>query len=72
MFSELTDDEIIDLKKQITASITSNFAVQSVSVDSGLALTLNHQNAWRFLEELTKEQQRRRRGGNPFIAMDLR
>ena len=72
MFSELTDDEIINLKKQITASITSNFAVQSVSVDSGLALTLNHQNAWRFLEELTKEQHRRRRGGNPFIAMDLR
>jgi len=71
MFSELTDDEIIDLKKQITASIASNFAVRSVSVDSGLALTLDHQNAWKFLEELTKEQ-RRRRCDNPFIAIDLR
>jgi hypothetical protein len=71
MFSELTDEEIIELKKQITASIAGNFAVRSVSVDSGLALTLDHQNAWRFLEELSKEQ-RRRRSGSPFIAIDLR
>jgi hypothetical protein len=72
MFSELTDEEIVNLKKQITASIQSNFAVRSVSVDSGLALTLDHTNAWRFLEELSKEQARRRRGGNPFVAIDLR
>ena len=72
MFDELTDAEIIDLKRQITASMQSNFAVQTVSVDSGLTLTLNHNNAWRFLEELSKEQKRRRRGGNPFIAVDLR
>jgi len=72
MFDELTDEEIIDLKRQIAASMQSNFAVQTVSVDSGLTLTLNHSNAWRFLEELSKEQKRRRRGGNPFIAVDLR
>ena len=72
MFSELTDDEIVQLKKEITASIQSNFAVRSVSVDSGLALTLDHDNAFRFLEELSKEQSRRRRGGSRFIAFDLR
>jgi len=47
-------------------------AVQTISVDSGLSMTVNHQNAWRFLEELTKEQRRRKRSGNPFVAIDLR
>jgi len=72
MFSDLTDEEIVELKKKITAFLSSNLAVQTVSDDSGNTLTLNQANAFKFLEELTKEQKRRKRGGNPFIAMDLR
>jgi len=74
MFAELTDEEIVLLKRQITEFLQSNQfgAVQSVSVDSGLTLSLNYQNAWRFLEDLTKEQRRRRRGSSPFVAIDLR
>jgi Mlc titration factor MtfA (ptsG expression regulator) len=74
MFEELTNEEIVQMKRQITEFLQSNQfgAVQSISVDSGLSMTLNQQNAWRVMEELTKEQRRRRRGGNPFIAIDLR
>jgi hypothetical protein len=72
MFSDYTDEQITCMKKEITAFLRSNLAVQTVSDDSGNTLTLNQANAFRFLEELTKEQKRRKRGGNPFIAMDLR
>jgi hypothetical protein len=74
MFDELTDAEIVQMKRQITEYLQSNQfgAVQAISVDSGLSMSLNPQNAWRFLEELTKVQRRRQRSGNPFIAIDLR
>jgi len=72
MFSELTDEQIVQLKKEITAFMRNNLAVQTITDDSGQGLTLNHGNAFRFLEELTKEQRRRSRSGNRFIALDLR
>ena len=74
MFSELTDEQIVTLKKQITDFLSgnNNFATQSITDESGMSLTLNHQNAWKFLEELTKEQRSRQRSSNPFIAIDLR
>ncbi|MDR2705104.1 MAG: hypothetical protein LBC02_04925 [Planctomycetaceae bacterium] len=72
MFEELTDEQILDLKVHIREFLSGNSTVQTVTDGSGMSVTFNHQNAWKFLEELSKEQKRRKRGGNPFIALDLR
>ncbi len=72
MFSEFTDEEIRQFKKEVTRFLHDNIGTQSVSSSfQGMSFTINHQNAWKTLEELTKEQNRRKRS-NPFIALDLR
>lgn len=73
MFSELTDEEIRQFKMKVTEFLQNNLGTSSVSSSfQGMSFTINHQNAWKTLEELTKEQSRRRRGNNPFVALDLR
>ena len=72
MFDELSDDEIRQFKREVTKFLQDNVGTQSVSSSfQGMSFTINHQNAWKTLEELTKEQNRRKRS-NPFIALDLR
>ena len=73
MFTELTDEEISRWKAEISEFLRSNHSMTAMSDShTGLSITLTQQNAWKLLEELTKEQRRRRRGNNPFIAIDLR
>lgn len=73
MFEELTDDEIKQFKQEIRQFLRNNLGTQSVSSSfQGITFSINHQNAWKTLEELTKEQNRRRKGNNPFVALDIR
>jgi hypothetical protein len=71
MFSELTDEQILELKTQIRTFLNGHYSFTSISID-GMSVSLSHDNAWKYLTELSKEQKRRRRGGNPFVAVDLR
>lgn len=73
MFEELTDQEILEWKKQIREFLLTNHSTLSMSNShQGISFTLTHQNAWKILEDLTREQRRRQRRNNPFIQLDLR
>lgn len=71
MFRDLTDEEIKEWKKQIYTFMRMNTGVASIAIP-GTGVTIDYQNAWKVLDELKKEEDRRSGKRDKFLQLDMR